>query len=147
MIRSERKKEVTVDPRILDLSRQSPRFAYEGYEFVCESVTYTMKRLGRTSEGKDPSSDQHVSGGELLRGVCDLAVREFGMMASVVFKQWGIGNTDDVGAIVFNLIQVELLSKSDRDAPEDFHDLFELHQTLMQGFTWSLDSGAATRKA
>lgn len=134
---------VTVDPRILDLCRQHPQFAYEAYEFVCESVTYTMKRLGRACvDGSNPSPDQHVSGSELLRGVCDLAVREFGMMASCVFKQWGIQTTDDVGAMVFSLIEVELLSKSDRDAPEDFHDLFDLHRSLAEGFELALDQPA-----
>lgn len=124
------------------LCRETPHFAYEAYEFVCEAVTFTMKRLGRgKKETEEPTPDQHVSGAELLRGVCDLAVREFGMMAPVVFKRWGVRTTDDVGRMVFNLIQAELLSKSDRDAPEDFHDLFDVQQALMDGFELSLDSG------
>ena len=106
-----------------------------------------MKRLGRGSEeAEEATPDQHVSGSELLRGVCDLAVREFGMMAPVVFKRWGIRTTDDVGKMVFNLIEVKLLSKSDRDAPEHFHDLFDLHQTLADGFELRLDAGQAAKR-
>jgi uncharacterized repeat protein (TIGR04138 family) len=126
----------------MTLCREVPHFAYEAYEFVCEAVTFTMKRLGRAKNDKEePTPDQHVSGAELLRGLCDLAIREFGMMAPVVFRRWGIRATDDVGQMVFNLIKVELLSKSDRDAPEDFHDLFDLQQTLTEGFQLSLDNG------
>jgi uncharacterized repeat protein (TIGR04138 family) len=122
-----------VDPKILELIREDPRFTYEAYDFVCDAVTYTLKRLGRASED-DPDSDRHVSGAELLRGACELAVREFGMMAPVVFRQWGIRTTDDVGAMVFKLIQAELLSKSDQDEPDDFHDLFDLEKALSEGF-------------
>jgi uncharacterized repeat protein (TIGR04138 family) len=136
-----------VDPRIIALCRQTPCFAYEAYEFVCEAVTFTMKHLGRGSdEAEETTRDQHVSGSELLRGVCDLAVREFGMMAPVVFKSWGIRTTDDVGRMVFNLIEVKLLSKSDRDAPEDFHELFDLHQTLADGFELRLDAGQTAKR-
>jgi uncharacterized repeat protein (TIGR04138 family) len=137
-----------VDPRILELCRESPHFAYEAYEFVCEAVTFTMKRLGRANaESPEPMPDQHVSGAELLRGVCDLAIREFGMMAPVVFKQWGVRTTDNIGTIVFKLINVDLLSRSDRDAPEDFHELFDLHRTLAEGFELMLDGGPPVKRS
>ena len=137
-----------MDPRILELCREEPHFAYEAYEFVCEAVSFTMKRLGRgTRDSIKQTGDQHVSGEELLRGVCDLAIREFGLMAPVVFKQWGIRATDDVGKMVFNLIKVELLSKSDRDAPEDFHELFDLNQVLTEGFQLVLDAGESVKRS
>src|SRR5262245_9493299 len=123
----------------MELCREDSRFAYEAYEFVSDAVTFTMKRLGRAkpdSDDEDPG--QHVSGAELLRGVCDMAVRDFGLMAPVVFRRWGVRATDDVGAIVFSLIKLGLLSKSDRDAPEDFHDLFDLHRALTERFDLTL---------
>jgi uncharacterized repeat protein (TIGR04138 family) len=137
-----------VDEKILDLCRQEPHFAYEAYEFVCDAVTFTQKRLGRDPDidPDDPDADHHVSGSELLRGVCDLAVREFGMMAPVVFRQWGVRTTDDIGKMVFDLIAVERLSKSDRDAPEDFHELFDLHQTLADGFALTLEDARPAKR-
>ncbi len=134
-----------MDPKILQLCREDARFAYEAYEFVCEAVTFTQTRLGRGDEPHEPSEDHHVSGAELLRGTCELAIREFGMMAPVVFKQWGVRTTDEVGEIVFKLIAVQRLSKSDRDDPEDFRDLFDLHQTLADGFALTLGDTTAKR--
>lgn len=140
-----------MDLQILELCREDSRFAYEAYEFVCEAVTFTMTRLGRAPDRRErgaeprrkkPADDNHVSGAELLRGTCDLAVREFGMMAPVVFRQWGVKTTDHVGEIVFKLIKVGLLSKSDRDDLGDFHDLFDLHQALTEGFELTLDAPA-----
>ena len=124
-----------MDPKILDLIRDDPRYAYEAYEFVCEAVGFTQEMLGRApQEEDDPDTDYHVSGAELVRGACELAVAEFGMMAPVVFRQWGVRTTDDFGTIVFNLIRAEKLSKSDRDDIEDFHDLFDLGKALTEGF-------------
>ena len=131
-----------MDPKILELCREDSRFAYEAYEFVCEAVTFTQDRLGRDAEREDDDADHHVSGAELLRGTCELAIREFGMMAPVVFKQWGVRTTDHVGELVFKLIKVKRLSKSDRDDPEDFNDLFDLHQALADGFLLTLGDTA-----
>jgi uncharacterized repeat protein (TIGR04138 family) len=131
----------------MDLCREDPRFSYEAYEFVCDAVTFTQDRLGRAgSESDDEDEERHVSGGELLRGVCDLAVQQFGLMAPVVFKRWGVRTTDDVGTMVFNLIKVQRLSKSDRDAPDDFRDLFDLHQALADGFALTLDDALPVRR-
>jgi uncharacterized repeat protein (TIGR04138 family) len=124
-----------LDQKIYDLARTDPRYAYEAYLFVCEAVSYTQEMLGRAPEEEDdPDADLHVSGGELLRGACELAVEEFGMMAPLVFRVWGIAKTDDLGNIVFNLIQGGCLSKSDRDDPDDFRDVFDLDKALTEGF-------------
>lgn len=133
-----------MDQKILELIREDSRYTYEAYEFVCDSVTYTQERLDRyPDEEDDPSTDYHVSGAELLRGACELAVQEFGMMAPLVFRQWGLQRTDDFGNVVFNLIRIDRLSKSDRDDIEDFHDLFDLEKVLSDGFDLTAD---ATRK-
>ena len=127
-----------MDAKILELCREDARFAYEAYEFVCDAVTYTQDRLGRAAQSRDEHEERHVSGSELLTGTCELAVQQFGMMAPVVFKQWGVKTTDHVGEIVFKLIKAQRLSKSDRDDPNDFSDLFDLHQTLADGFEITL---------
>ena len=137
-----------MDPRILELCRESPHFAYEAYDFVCDAVTFTQERLGRAEpETEEEPVDHHVSGEELLHGVCDFAITTFGMMAPVVFKQWGVRTTDDVGRMVFNLIRVGRLSKSDRDTPEDFHDLFDLPRTLADGFELTIDDRPGVKRS
>lgn len=124
-----------MEQKLYDLIREDARYPYEAYEFLCEAVSFTQDLLERTPrEEDDPNADYHVSGAELIRGACELAVIEFGMMAPVVFRQWNIRKTDDMGNIVFNLIRGERLSKSDRDEPDDFHELFDIEQTLRDGF-------------
>lgn len=137
-----------MDARILEAVKDDPRYAYEAYEFVCDAVTFTQDRLGRAPAAHDRAdANHHVAGGELLRGCCELAIRDFGMMAPVVFQQWGVRETDDIGNIVFNLIRLERLSRSDRDDPCDFRDAFDLDRALTEGFEWAPAPVAGGRKA
>ena len=97
-------------PKLEDLVRQDPRYAYEAYEFTFAALAHTQKLLGRVPPRDGPAEQEyHVSGRELMEGARDLALREFGLMAKTVFHQWGIRKTDDFGEIVFNLIEAGLI--------------------------------------
>ena len=127
----------TFNSKLMNVVRRDPRYAYEAYEFVFQALEHTQKLLGRppTEEGADPNEPRHhVSGRQLLEGIRDYALQEFGMMARVVFRMWGIQRTDDFGEIVFNLIEAELMSRTSEDCRADFHDVFDLDAALVNGF-------------
>src|SRR6478609_2974143 len=118
-------------PKIEDLIRRDPRYPLEAYEFVFSALSHTQRLLGRGPAPEQAREDEHhVSGQQLLEGARDLALREFGLMARVVFSFWGINRTDDFGEIVFNLISAGLMSKTDRDDRIDFHDVYDLDDVL-----------------
>jgi uncharacterized repeat protein (TIGR04138 family) len=123
-------------PNLMEVARRDPRYAYEAYEFLFDALSHTQKLLGRTAEPtrSDEVPENHVSGRELCKGMIELARREFGRMARVVFRLWGINVTDDIGEIVFNLIDANLLSKNDRDDRADFHDVLDLDAVLLDSF-------------
>jgi uncharacterized repeat protein (TIGR04138 family) len=124
-------------PGLMEVARRDPRYAYEAYEFLFEALAHTQKMVGRAAEPtrSDAPAENHVSGRELCAGAADLARREFGRMARVVFRLWGIDRTDDIGEIVFNLIDANLLSRTDSDQRSDFHALFDLDDVLLNNFT------------
>jgi uncharacterized repeat protein (TIGR04138 family) len=123
---------------LAEVVRKDPRYTYEAYEFVFAALHHTQKILGRLpheSGGETPIAPQHhVSGKELLQGIRDLARSEFGLMAPTVFRLWGIRRTDDFGEIVFNLVESKLMSKTDEDTRADFHELFDLDQSLVNDY-------------
>jgi uncharacterized repeat protein (TIGR04138 family) len=122
-------------PRLDELVRRDPRYAYEAYEFVFAALAHTQKMSGRASgppEANEP--DHHVSGRQLLQGICDLALREFGLMARTVFHMWGIDKTADFGEIVFNLVEANLMSKTAEDQRSDFRDVYDLDQVLVRDY-------------
>jgi uncharacterized repeat protein (TIGR04138 family) len=129
-------------PEIAELVRRDPRYSYEAYLFVYEALQHTQRLLGRKprtapEEKSDPES--HVRGRELLDGIRDLALREFGLMARTVFHMWGIDRTDDFGEIVFNLVEAGLMYTTNEDSRADFHDVYNLDQALVQGYQIRLD--------
>jgi uncharacterized repeat protein (TIGR04138 family) len=134
-------------PGLAEVVRNDPRYAYEAYEFVFYALHHTQKLLGHeqaaaAERGQPPRAGDphhHVTGPELLEGIRDLALREFGRMARTVFRLWGIERTDDFGEIVFNLIEAGMMSKTDQDSRADFRGVYDLDRALLQGFRIQLD--------
>jgi uncharacterized repeat protein (TIGR04138 family) len=123
-------------PELADVVKRDPRYAYEAYEFVYQALHHTVTQLGRepADAGETAEAHHHVRGPELLEGIRTLALQEFGLMARTVFRLWGIDRTDDFGEIVFNLIDAKLMNGTPDETRDDFHELFDLDETLMHGF-------------
>jgi uncharacterized repeat protein (TIGR04138 family) len=123
-------------PKLDEVVQRDPRYTYEAYEFVFAALAHTQRMLGRVppQESSTPEQDYHVSGRQLLDGIRDLALREYGLMARTVFRMWGIENTADFGEIVFNLVEANLMSKTADDSREDFRDVFDLDQVLVRDY-------------
>jgi uncharacterized repeat protein (TIGR04138 family) len=131
-------------PKLEDVVRRDPRYAYEAYEFTFAALAHTQKLLGKVPppeptepageghSGSEPS--YHVSGRQLLEGVRDLALEQFGLMARTVFRLWGINRTDDFGEIVFNLVEAGLMSKTSEDDRADFRAIYDLDEALVRGY-------------
>src|SRR5262249_16780940 len=112
--------------RFAEIVRRDPRYAYEAYEFLFDALKFTALQLDRLPpEGQEPGPDHHIGGRELLEGIRQFALRQFGLMARTVFHLWGIERTDDFGEIVFNLVEARLMSKTDEDSRSDFHAVYD----------------------
>ena len=120
------------DPKLAAVVRDDPRYAYEAYEFVFHAIGVTHRVLGKDPprEGEAVTKRHHVSGQELLEGIRQLALAEFGMLAKTVFRIWGVKKTDDWGNIVFNLIEAELMNKTSEDRLDDFHAVYDFDKAL-----------------
>jgi uncharacterized repeat protein (TIGR04138 family) len=55
-------------------------------------------------------------------------------MARTVLHLWGIDRTADIGEIVFNLVEANLMSKTAEDCREDFQDVYDLDQVLVRDY-------------
>jgi uncharacterized repeat protein (TIGR04138 family) len=101
--------------RALELIRaKDPRFENEAYAFVREALEHTQKSIGKGARVR------HVTGQELLEGIRDFALSQFGPMAMTVLEEWGIRSCQDFGDIVFNMVDIGLLAKTEKDSRADF---------------------------
>lgn len=92
------------------------RYKPDSYEFAMQALHFTQNKLKRSG---------HLSGRELLAGIQEFAIEEYGPMAKTVLKHWGINKTEDFGNIVFNLIEKKILSKTQEDSLGDFKDVYD----------------------
>ena len=97
------------------------RYKPDAYEFVMQALYFTQKKIKRQG---------HMSGKELLEGIRDFAVQEYGPMAKTLLLHWGINKTEDFGNIVFNMIGKKVLSKTENDSVNDFKDVYDFEKTF-----------------
>jgi uncharacterized repeat protein (TIGR04138 family) len=106
---------------IEDIYQRDNRYKPDSYEFVMQALNFTQKKLAEHS---------HVTGQELLGGIRQFALEQYGPMAKTVLNHWGITKTEDFGNIVFNMIEKEILSKTKTDSIEDFKDVFDFQSAF-----------------
>jgi uncharacterized repeat protein (TIGR04138 family) len=114
---------------ILDrLRERNPRFEGRAYLFVLSSLHHVMSRL---------DNPRHISGAELAQGVRSLAIERFGPLARTVLEHWGVHSTDDVGEIVFALVDAGILITQEGDRMEDFRGLFDFEDAFDRNYPWA----------
>ena len=122
---------VDFDETIEKIVAQDSRYAMEAYYFVREALDFTQKRLVRNKKLQQP---QHISGQELLVGTRDFTLKEYGPMGYFVLQTWGIQRCEDIGELVFNMVESNLLSETDGDPRDDFKGGFKFSEALVWPF-------------
>ncbi len=109
-------RKISFEEAIARIVARDDRFDPEAYRFLRRALDFTVEFYEKPATGKA----RHVSGAELLDGVRRMALKEFGPMALRVLRTWGVTRTEDIGAMVFYLVESGVLGKTDRDRIEDF---------------------------
>jgi len=107
-----------------------PRYQREAYIFLRDALDFTTKQQKKVKG----TAVRHVSGPELLQGVRQYALKEFGPMVVTVFDSWGIRSTVDIGHMVFNLIGAGIFGKTDEDSIEDFKAIYDFQDAFVKPF-------------
>lgn len=88
-------------------------------------ITKTLKRVGGPGE-----MNRHVTGQQLCWAVRDVALERWGLMARSVLARWCITSSDDIGAIIFTLVENHWLQKQPTDTIEDFANVFSFDEAF-----------------
>ena len=115
------------------ICKEDSRFDRKAYDFVRQALDHTVKEVKRKQPERTGKS-QHVSGAELLNGIRDYALDQYGPLAKTVLNKWGITRCGDFGDIVFNLIEYNVFSKTDSDRREDFADIYDFDAAFVKPF-------------
>lgn len=107
-----------------------PRFDREAYTFLRDALDYTVKHRNKKRE----ESGGHVTGMELLEGIRQYAIKEFGPMVTTVFSYWGVTRCENFGEMVYNLIGVGIFGKTDSDSIDDFKSAYDFAEAFVKPF-------------
>ncbi|MBI4357770.1 MAG: hypothetical protein HY584_00585 [Candidatus Omnitrophica bacterium] len=102
--------------KIQQLINSNPQYKFEAYGFILAALHFTMASL---------PEPRHITGREFCGGIRRYAMDQFGPLAQTVLEYWGIKETLDFGKIVFALVEVGLMRKTDEDSLDDFKDVYD----------------------
>jgi uncharacterized repeat protein (TIGR04138 family) len=106
------------------------RYDRHAYFFVQKALHFYREKYGGEGEVG------HIKGQHVLAGVRELALDEFGPMARSVLNSWGLIKGEDVGEIVYNLIEAGLMSKTEEDSRADFAGVMKFDEGLDTEAAW-----------
>ena len=116
------------------------RYQQDAYAFLRDALDFTTKQQKKIKG----VSVRHVTGPELLEGVRQHALKEFGPLVMTVFDNWGIHSSEDIGNMVFNLIGAGVFGKTEEDSIEDFKNVYDFEEAFVKPFA---PAKAATAKS
>jgi uncharacterized repeat protein (TIGR04138 family) len=126
--------EINFDEAVEQILAKDARFSRDAYAFVREALDFSQKLVGRENRG----TIRHITGQELLDGIRQFALQQFGPMVVTVFEEWGIRNCRDFGDIVFNMVENGLLAKTEKDSRDDFQSGYDFTDAFRKPF-WPQD--------
>lgn len=113
-------------------------YSPQAYAFIQEGLGYTTEMFSAQDANTVALDelgelDRHVSGQQLCMGLRDFAIARFGLLAPVVLNHWGVSRTEDFGAIVYRMAELELLHTSPHDSEDDFRSVFQFDEAFHLG--------------
>ncbi len=124
-----------LDDVIKQLSYRDVRYSPQAYYFLLETLDFIGEHL--ESEGYG-GLDRHVSVGELLSGVRHYALDKFGPLSRIVLEDFGLYSTEDIGEVVFNMVDADLLNKQADDDRQDFARGFDFKEVFEELYSPAL---------
>jgi uncharacterized repeat protein (TIGR04138 family) len=103
------------------------RFDERAYLFVLSALEHRQTQL---------LERRHITGRELAVSCRDLALERFGVLARLVLEHWGIHSTEDIGDVVFTLVELELLMSQPTDTREEFVGVFDFAEEFERAYPW-----------
>ncbi len=122
--------EIDFDEELAKMLAKDARYTRDAYLFVRDALDYTQKNIVKENRGQV----RHVSGQELLGGIREFALAQFGPMTITVLEDWGIRSCGDFGVIVFNMVECSLLAKTEKDTREDFTGGYDFDEAFRKPF-------------
>ncbi|MEI8314753.1 MAG: Minf_1886 family protein [Verrucomicrobiota bacterium] len=117
---------------VTEICTADSRYDRDAYLFVREGLDFTLKSLKKHQQTNPVQ--RHITGQELLTGLRQYALDQFGPMAKTVLDYWGIRRCEDFGELVFNMVDKGILGKTEEDSRADFRNGFDFDEAFVRPY-------------
>ena len=104
---------------IQDFFDQYGKYAPDAYEYVTRAVIGQVESLEK---------HRHLTALEVLQNLRRKLDDDFGWLAPAVLAEWKINCASDIGEIIYDLIEMQILSAAEDDKRSDFDIDFNLQE-------------------
>ena len=132
---------------IRKICEEDDTFPPMAYCFVRDSVHKALDNIAKAKRQNLFADDDppDIKGADLCRFFRDTLINRFGPSAIDVLDTWNIKRTSDFGKIIYKLISVEILGKSENDSIEDFNDVFDFTEEFVMPYKQGTTPGHGLR--
>ena len=106
-----------------DVVAKDRRFDARAYALLMDVVSY----LGGESK-------RRVSGEAILDEFRDRALDQYGPLTYRVLTEWGLSRTEDIGEMMFNLVEAHRIRRDDRDTADAFADGYDFKEAFLEPY-------------
>lgn len=110
------------------IRERESRYEEGAYLFVLAALEYSQAQL---------QVRRHITGRELASACRDLAIERYGIMARLVLERWGMATTEDIGSVVFTLVELGFLASQPSDTREQFSDVYDFFEAFERRYPWN----------
>jgi uncharacterized repeat protein (TIGR04138 family) len=110
------------------IRQRESRYEEGAYLFVLAALEYSQAQL---------QVRRHITGRELAFACRDLAIDRYGIMARMVLERWGVVSTEDIGAVVFTLVDLGFLASQPSDSRDQFNDVYDFYDAFELRYPWN----------
>ena len=102
-----------------DIVAKDSRYDGRAYALLMDCIHF----LGK--EGK------HMTADDILDEFKERALDQFGPLSYTVLTEWGLSRTEDIGEMMFNLVEFNRVRKDEDDRHEDFCGGYDFKEAFL----------------
>ena len=106
-----------------DIVAKDSRFDARAYALLMDVIHY----LGG-------EADRHMTGGDILEEFKNRALDQYGPLTYTVLTEWGLSCTEDIGEMMFNLVDGHRVHRDDDDTPEAFVAGYDFKEVFLNPY-------------
>jgi uncharacterized repeat protein (TIGR04138 family) len=121
----------TFDIAVERILSKGALFKKEAYYLLNEALGRAIKAEATKKKQDNP---EHVNATTLSFAFRDLALDQYGGLAKQVLNHWGVQSSEDIGKMVYQLVEDGIWSKTEEDSLEDFKNLIDFDEAFLKPF-------------